>query len=184
MYKLDFPFTCAQGRTLLCLGQLGMRLLLSLLLLFLSRSAAETTLSQLRDERQAHTVPEELFLRPYLVFPGMPIAFSAVCIPILHHANPPHMLRSELICVLCDTLQAYNTSSAPLSLWLQLDQLAGAALASRQARLAAGRYQLPPRVTCSSFAGPGFCVYELAAELFPGKSRTFALFHCTLKSKD
>lgn len=149
-----------------------MRLLLSLLLLFLSRSAAETTSSQLREERQAHPVPEELFLRPYLLFPGMPIAFSAVCISVAHHASPPHMPGSSLTCVLCGTLQAYIIVSAPLSLWLQLDQLAGAALASRQARLAAGRYQLPPRATCSSFAGPGFCVYELAAELFPGKSRT------------
>ena len=30
------------------------------------------------------------------------------------------------------------------------------------------RYQLPQRATCSSLAGPGFCIYDAAAELHPG----------------
>ncbi|KAK9837294.1 hypothetical protein WJX81_004198 [Elliptochloris bilobata] len=85
-------------------------MLVFLLALILCRALAEPS-----GERPAHPVPEELFLRPFLAFPG-------------------------------------------------------AALASRQARVATGRYQLPQQATFSSLAGPGFCIYDVAAKLQPGKA--------------
>ena len=138
-------------------------------------------------ERPVHPVPEELFLRSFLTFPGGPqLASAAVSVcghGVCAGSTLPYTLPCEGgLCMLASVLhepvtpatctprvalQASASSQCQRSN-LELCPYAGAAIASRQARLVSGRYQLPQRATCSSLAGPGFCINDAAAELHPG----------------